>query len=46
MRALIKASQQLKAKEIYTKFSGAIIDLKEIVPETKVKEYENIKKIV
>jgi hypothetical protein len=46
MQALIKGSKNLKKKEIHTKFAGMLADLKEIVPESKIKDYENTKKIV
>jgi hypothetical protein len=46
MRAVIKGSKTLKKKEIHAKFAPMLVDLKEIVPESKVKDYENIRKIV
>jgi hypothetical protein len=46
MRALITASKDLKEEKIFEEFSPVLKDIKEIVPESKVKEYESIKKIV
>lgn len=46
MRALIKESKELSKPKIFEKFAPMLKDIKEIVPESKVKDYESIKKIV